>query len=54
VDYALEQYPVAQTHCDSHACLVYPLRYPNGPESMELIAEAIHKVMGNVQQLAAG
>lgn len=51
VDYAPEQYPMAQAHSDSHACLVYPLRYPNGPESMELIAEAIHKVMANVQQL---
>ncbi|MEZ4680806.1 MAG: hypothetical protein R2932_42000 [Caldilineaceae bacterium] len=50
VDYLLEQYPVAQRHCDSHACLVYPLRYPNEP-AMELIAEAIHKVMENAQAI---
>ncbi|MEZ4862914.1 MAG: DegT/DnrJ/EryC1/StrS family aminotransferase [Caldilineaceae bacterium] len=54
VDYALEQYPAAQHHCDSHACLVYPLRYPNGLESMELIAEAIHKVMDNVEEIING
>jgi len=53
VDYSLEQYPVAQRHCDSHACLVYPLRYPNEPAAMELIAEAIHKVMTNAQAIVA-
>lgn len=51
VDYSLEQYPVAQAHSDSHACLVYPLRYPNTMANMELIAEAIHKVMDNVAEI---
>ena len=53
VDYSLAQYPVAQKHCDSHTCLVMPLRYPNGPEVMELLAEGIRKVMGQVEQLQA-
>ena len=30
-----------------------PLRYPNGPEVMELLAEGIRKVMGQVEQLQA-
>ena len=51
VDYSLEQYPVAQAHSDSHVCLVYPLRYPNTMANMELIAEAIHKVMDNVAEI---
>lgn len=51
VDYALEQYPVAQQHCDTHTCLVMMLRYPNGPEIMEMTAAAIWKVMENLDQL---
>jgi len=51
VDYSLDQYPMAQKHCDSHTCIVFPLRYPNGPETVELMAEAIWKVMENVMQL---
>ena len=51
VDYSPEQYPVGQKHCDTHACLVMMLRYPNGPEIMELTAAAIWKVMENIDQL---
>ena len=53
VDYSLEQYPIAQLHSDSHLCLVQCLRYPNGPEVTELIAEAIWKVMEQVKSLEA-
>jgi len=51
VDYSPEQYPVAQRHCDTHTCLVSSLRYPNGPETVELMTEAIWKVMDNEKQL---
>ncbi len=51
VDYSPDQYPVGQKHCDTHACLVMMLRYPNGPEIMELTAAAIWKVMENIDQL---
>ncbi len=51
VDYSPEQYPVAQRHCDTHTCLVSSLRYPNGPETVELMTEAIWKVMDNIKQL---
>ena len=51
VDYSLDQYPVAQRHCATHTCLVYPLRYPNPPETVELIAAAIWKVMEHIDQL---
>jgi perosamine synthetase len=51
VDYSPEQYPVAQRHSDSHACLVQCLRYPNGPEVTELIAAAFWKVMTQVEAL---
>lgn len=51
VDYSLDQYPVAQRHSDSHLCLVQSLRYPNGPETTEMIAEAIWKVLTQVESL---
>ncbi|MCX6047575.1 MAG: DegT/DnrJ/EryC1/StrS family aminotransferase [Chloroflexi bacterium] len=51
VDYSPEQYPVAQRHCDTHTCLVSSLRYPNGADTIELMGEAISKVMENVDQL---
>ena len=51
VDYSPEQYPVAQRHCDTHTCLVYPLRYPNPPATVELVAAAIWKVMEQIGQL---
>ncbi len=51
VDYNLNQYPVAQKHCDTHTCLVMALRAPNGLEIMDLIAQGIHKVMDNLDHL---
>ena len=51
VNYALDQYPMAQRHCDRHTCLVMALRPPNGPEVMRLLAKGIRKVMENVDQL---
>ena len=51
VDYAPENYPVAQKHCDWHIGMTSPLRAPNGPEVAELVAKAIRKVMGNLDQL---
>lgn len=53
VNYDPAQYPVAQEHCDTHACLVQTLRYPNGPDLMEMIAEGIWKVMEQVEAVAA-
>lgn len=52
VDYSLDQYPVAQRHSDTHACLVQTLRYPNGSDLIELIAEGIRKVMARAEELA--
>ena len=51
VDYSVHQYPVAQKHCDMHTGLTMPLRAPNGPDVARLTAEAIRKVMENVDQL---
>ena len=51
VDYAPEQYPVAQTHNDTHACIVMALRAPNGPDVARLLAAGIRKVMENVDQV---
>ncbi|MBN2309569.1 MAG: DegT/DnrJ/EryC1/StrS family aminotransferase [Candidatus Hydrogenedentes bacterium] len=53
VDYSLEQYPVAQLHCDTHTCIVSALRPPNGPDVARLMAQGIRKVMENVEQLDA-
>jgi dTDP-4-amino-4,6-dideoxygalactose transaminase len=51
VDYALDQYPVAQRHCDAHTCLSMALRLPNGPDVARLMAVGIRKVMENLDQL---
>jgi dTDP-4-amino-4,6-dideoxygalactose transaminase len=51
VNYAVEQYPVAQLHNDTHACLVMSLRAPNGPDVAQLLATGIRKVMENVDQI---
>ncbi len=51
VDYSLDQYPVAQEHCDTHTCLVMALRAPNGIEVMDLLAQGIRKVMANLDQI---
>jgi len=51
VDYSLDQYPVAQKHCDTHTCLVTTLRNPNGPDVAKRIAQGIKKVMENIDQV---
>lgn len=51
VNYSLDQYPVAQDHCDRHTGLTNPLRPPNGPEVAKMTAAAIRKVMENVDKL---
>ncbi len=53
VDYSLGQYPVAQKHCDTHTCLVFSQRYPNPTGAVELVAAALWKVMGQIEQLEA-
>ena len=51
VDYALDQYPLSQRHCDTHTCLVMALRPPNGPDEARLLVGGIRKVMENIDQL---
>ena len=51
VDYSLEQFPVAQRHCDWHTGLTNPLRPPHGPGVVELTAAGIRKVLENVDQV---
>jgi hypothetical protein len=51
VSYALDQYPMAQKHCDRHTGMTTPLRAPNGSDIAKLVAEAYHKVMTNLDQL---
>jgi dTDP-4-amino-4,6-dideoxygalactose transaminase len=51
VDYSVAQYPVAQRHCDTHACIVMALRAPNGPDVARLLARGIRKVMEHVDQV---
>ena len=53
VSYALEQFPVAQHHCDTHTCFVMALRSPNGTAEASLLAEGVRKVMENIDQLEA-
>jgi perosamine synthetase len=51
VNYSLDQYPIAQRHCDTHTCLVMALRAPNNPDVMDLLAQGIQKVMSNFNQI---
>ena len=51
VTYDVDDYPIAQKHCDTHLCLVVPLRFPNDPDVAEKTAEGIRKVMENLDQL---
>jgi dTDP-4-amino-4,6-dideoxygalactose transaminase len=51
VNYALDQYPQAQRHTDSHTGMTGPLRSPNSPAVAEAMARGIRKVMENVDQL---
>ncbi len=51
VDYSLDQYPVAQRHCETHTCLVMAIRPPNGPEVARLLGRGIRKVMKNTDML---
>jgi len=51
VDYSVEQFPVAQHHCDTHTSFVMVLRSPNGTPEARLLAEGVRKVMENADQL---
>jgi len=51
VDYSLEQFPVAQKHCDWHTGMTMPLRPPNGPELAERVAAGWRKVVSNIDQV---
>jgi perosamine synthetase len=51
VDYSLEQYPVARRHSDWHTGMTFPLRYPNGTELVDGVAEAFLKVLGHADAL---
>ncbi|MDF1514453.1 MAG: DegT/DnrJ/EryC1/StrS family aminotransferase, partial [Anaerolineae bacterium] len=50
VNYDVNQYPVAQQHCDTHACLVMALRAPNGDKVVDYLAAGLRKVMVNIDQ----
>ncbi|GMV82729.1 MAG: hypothetical protein AMXMBFR7_39130 [Planctomycetota bacterium] len=51
VVYDPAEYPIAQRHCDTHFCIINPLRMPNGDEAVDAVARGIHKVMANLSNL---
>jgi len=51
VSYALEQYPEAQRHTDTHTGMTTPLRAPNTTEVAECVARGFRKVLGNLDQV---
>ncbi|MGC9348341.1 MAG: DegT/DnrJ/EryC1/StrS family aminotransferase [Anaerolineae bacterium] len=53
VDYSVDQYPVAQRHCDTHTCISMALRAPNGSEAVDRMAVGIRKVMENLDRVVA-
>jgi dTDP-4-amino-4,6-dideoxygalactose transaminase len=50
VSYDAAQYPVARRHSDWHTGMTTPLRLPNGPEAVEMVAKAFDKLMRNIGQ----
>jgi perosamine synthetase len=44
VAYDAAAYPQAQRHCDKHFGMTTPLRAPNGPETVKMVAAAFRKV----------
>lgn len=52
VRYDLDQFPVAVRHCDWHTGMTMPLRPPNGPELARRVAEAFHKVLVHIEEVA--
>ena len=51
VDYSAEKFPAARRHCETHVGMTTPLRDPNGPEVIELVAKAFRRVMSNLDQV---
>jgi len=51
VDYSVEQYPMAQKHCDTHTGMTMPLRLPNDLKTVMLMADGFRKVMENIDQI---
>ena len=51
VDYAVERFPQAQRHCDTHTGMTTPLRYPNGAQTVDAVAAGFRKVLENLDQL---
>jgi perosamine synthetase len=53
VTYDVTRYPVAQKHCDTHFCIVQPLRAPNGAMQTKLLAAGIRKVLEGAAEVWA-
>jgi hypothetical protein len=53
VDYSPERFPMATKHCETHTGMTTPLRAPNTPGVAKLTAQAVKKVLANVDQLEA-
>ncbi len=51
VSYDVSRFPVAQRHCDTHACLVQALRAPNGARETKLLASGIRKVLESAPEV---
>ena len=51
VEYIPEEYPNAIRHSRTHIGINMPLRAPNGPETIKLLAEAYCKVLGNLDKI---
>lgn len=54
VNYDPADFPVAQRHTDSHFGMTTPLRAPNRTDVVDRVAEAFHKVFGQIDQLPVG
>lgn len=51
IEYAVEDFPAAQKHCDTHFGMTTPLRAPNGPAVAQAVAQGIRKVLENADRL---
>ena len=51
VSYNVEDYPIAQKHCDTHFGMTTPLRAPNDEDTARAVGSAIRKVFDNIAEL---
>ena len=51
VKYDVSKFPNALRHCETHTCIINPLRIPNGVKAAKAVARGVRKVFENLDQI---